>query len=446
LTAAAPSTQVYRWIRYAALAVFVIACIAAIHRGRNYDPNGAQTCDFISPYSGARCLLHGCDPYAQTDLQAQYVAAHGSLSALDERHNWNVLLPVYPPSTFLLIAPLTIFDYPTAQAIWFYTGALLFCIATGLLTYFVEREMQWLYLLLAAVMLWSANTDFLLGPGQPSTFAIAFTALAVWAFYKTDAKWLGVIFLALGLAMKPHMAIAVFLFLLLRKGLKREAIAAGALAILLLGAAIVWLQISMHSFAWFANFQHAVSVGIAPGGTNEPSPANPSGMHIINIQTIVSIWASSPHVYGLISLLLVVAIGALWLWTYLKAGNTIPSPQSDLFAMAGLLCLSLLPVYHRDYDARLLLLTIPPMVWLLRRHLGLGLVVLAVSTPLLFCQTTMHTLKYLLVHHRGDFSQLSSIETLLYLRQQSIALLALAIVWPIAYYLSSQRAVTTKST
>jgi hypothetical protein len=73
--------------------------------------------------------------------------------------------------------------------------------------------------------------------------------------------------------------------------------------------------------------------------------------------------------------------------------------------------------------------------------------VFVVSAPLLFVQTTMHTLHYLLVHHRSDFSQLSPLETLLYLRQQSIALLALTIVWPLAYYWSSQtrgREVTVK--
>jgi hypothetical protein len=368
-------------------------------------------------------------------LQREYVAAHGSLSALDARHSWDVLLPVYPPSTFLLIAPITFLDYPNAQVLWYYSGAVLFCVAAGLLAFFVSRDMQWVYFLLATAMLVSANTDFLLGPGQPSTFAISFTVMAVWAFYRTDQKWLGVVLLALGLAMKPHMAIAVFLFLLLRRGFRREALAGGAIALALLGAGILRLQLSLHSAVWLANFRHAVSVGIAPGGTNEPSPANPAAIHIINLQTIVSIWVSSPRIYGAISLLIAMAIATLWLWSYRRVAQT---PRDELFAMAGLLCLSLLPVYHRDYDSRLLILTIPPIVWLLRHHLRIGVVMLIASMPLLFCQTTMHTLHYLLVRGRLDSAVFTPLETLLYLRQQSISLLALAILWPLAYYVASR--------
>ena len=428
-------------VHSAALAIFILASLAAIHRGRNYDVYGSQTCDFIAPYSGARCLVHGCDPYLAADLQTQFVASHGNLAALDSRHSWNVLLPVYPPATFLLISPLTVFDYPTAQTIWFYSGAILFCIATGLLVFFVESELQWLYFLLAAVMLSSANTDFLLGPGQPSTFAIAFTAMAVWAFYKTKWKWLGIVLLALGLAMKPHMAIAVFVFLLLNKRLRREALISGAIAVGLLAAAVARLQLSMHSSAWLEKFRTAVSVGIQPGGTNEPSPANPVAMHIINVQTIVSIWARSPRVYGLISLVILGIIAALWIGSYLKSRYAEEGP---LFAMSGLLCLSLLAVYHRDYDSRLLILTIPPIVWLLRHHLRAGILLFVVSTPLLFCQTTMHTLKYLLVSNQQNFEAFTPFRTLFYLRQQPISLLGLAILWPLAYYLVAKS--TAKST
>ena len=425
-----------KWLLFLGLAYFLVSSVAAIHRDRFYDPNGSQTCDFIAPYSGSRCLLHGCDPYDAGDLQAQYTAAHGDLHALDERHSWNVLLPVYPPSTFLLIAPFTAFDYPQAQWIWYYTGAVLFCLALGLLAQLVPPDLRWVYLVLAGVSLWCANTDFLLGPANPSALAIAFVALAIWAFYAMRWNWLGVAMLALSLATKPHMAVAVFIFLVMGKALRRPALLAGGIAILLLAGAALQLQHTT-GHAWTQKFQHALAVGIQPGGTNAPTPENPSAPHILNVQSIVSLFAPAPPRYNLASFALTGALGLFWLAAVVRAGRRAaggwrPEP---LLVMAGLLCLSLLPVYHRDYDGHLLILTLPPMVALLRERWRWSVMLLLASTPLLFSQTTLHMQKYINVHH---LEPLSRWQTLVYLRQGPVALVALTLLWSLALWMGSR--------
>jgi hypothetical protein len=422
------SPRTRKILLYVSVAWFLLSAMAAIHRDRYYDPYGSQTCDFIAPYSGSRCLLHGCNPYDPVDLQAQYTAAHGNLAALDARHSWNTLLPVYPPSTFLLIAPFTVMDYPHAQWAWYYAGAALFCLALGLLGQLAPAELRWLYFLLAGVVLWNANTDFLLGPANPSALAIAFVAMAVWAFYAVELPWVGAAMLALSLAMKPHMAIAVFLFLLLRKGLRKPALLAGAIAIVLLAGASAQLQRTTGP-AWREKFQHAVTSGIQPGGTNEPSPANPSAPHILNVQSIVSVFVPAPRQYNLLSFGLVGVVGVFWLAACVRSGAFGPGAEAPtpLLALAGLLCLSLLPVYHRDYDGRLLILTLPVIVALVLNRWRWAFAVWLASVPILFSQTTLHMQHYLNVRH---MNALSSWQTVVYLRQGPGALLLLAILWP----------------
>ena len=415
-----------RWLFYLGLAYFLVSCGLAIHRGWNYDRLGSQTCDFIAPYSGARCFLHGCNPYDSADLQREYVAAHGNLAALDFRHDWRTLIPVYPPTTFLLLTPLTLVDYPHAQVLWFYSSSILYCLALGLLVQFVPRPWAVVYFLLAATTLNNANTDFLLGPGNPSAPAIALAALAVWAFYRLRARWPGVVLLALALAMKPHMAVGVFLFLLIRRGLRKPALIAGILALAMLAGGAAWLQHTTGN-AWRQKFSATVLNGIRPGGINDPGPGNNSAQHILNVQALISLFAAAPSRYNLVAFGLTGLGGVLWLAGFARRGEKV----DPLLAMAGLLCLSLLPLYHRDYDSRLLILTLPPMVLLLRDRAGWAIALLAASTPLLFSQTTMHVEHYLNVH---NITSLSPLRTALLLREGPIALLALSFLWPLALF------------
>src|ERR1700760_1942305 len=46
--------------------------------------------DFVPVYTGARCMLHGCNPYATAQLEAQFYAAGGHP---DELPSWDIDVP-----------------------------------------------------------------------------------------------------------------------------------------------------------------------------------------------------------------------------------------------------------------------------------------------------------------------------------------------------------------
>jgi hypothetical protein len=426
---------------YAAIVCFVLVSCLAIHRS-NENSFSHYRWDFIAPYSGARCLLRGCNPYDTVQLQQQYAAAHGDPAALDARHSWDVLTPVYPPTTFLLIAPFTLLPYPAAQELWFYLGAILFCLALGLLVQLVPRSAQWqrhatAFFALACITLLCENTTLLFRPGNPSVYAIAFSALAVWAFWTERPAWLGMLFLAFALMMKPHLAVAVWCVLLLRRQSRLGALIGGGVALGILCACVLWLQQTVGP-AWLADYREAFRAGFLPGGSG--SPLGPEAFRFLNLQTVVGLWQPRPSMYDAITWAFTGLVFLFWLGSYLKRRN---APHALLLSLAGLVCLSLLPVYHRDYDSRLLILTLPAMVLLLFRRPGMGCLLVLCSVPLLFCQTTLHMEHLLAALHPAragaEFGAgLGRGMTVVCLRQQTIALLALAILWPMALLTGGQ--------
>jgi hypothetical protein len=77
---------------------------------------------------------------------------------------------------------------------------------------------------------------------------------------------------------------------------------------------------------------------------------------IIDLQTFVSIFRDDPHLYNPVTYAVCGAILLAWLIVLLRSG---PSSENALFALVSVAALSMLVTYHRSYDAKLLLLSVP---------------------------------------------------------------------------------------
>jgi hypothetical protein len=77
---------------------------------------------------------------------------------------------------------------------------------------------------------------------------------------------------------------------------------------------------------------------------------------MVNLQVDASLFSENPHMANLIAWTVTAILVVSWLFGVSRARPTL---ENDLLAVAGVCCISLLPVYHRLYDTRLLLLTIP---------------------------------------------------------------------------------------
>src|SRR5258708_33409291 len=71
--------------------------------------------DFVALYAGAICITHACNPYSVPDLDNVLVKARGS----SVRQDWSDQLPVYPPTTLVLLLPLSLLSYKGATIFWY---------------------------------------------------------------------------------------------------------------------------------------------------------------------------------------------------------------------------------------------------------------------------------------------------------------------------------------
>jgi hypothetical protein len=97
----------------------------------------------------------------------------------------------------------------------------------------------------------------------------------------------------------------------------------------------------------------------ARGDLNDPGPtslgAHTLGM-IVSLQTVVSYFCDDSRIYNPVSYLICAPFLLVWAFFTLRTPAT---QQRSWLALASIAALALLPVYHRQYDAKLLLLTVP---------------------------------------------------------------------------------------
>jgi hypothetical protein len=101
------------------------------------------------------------------------------------------------------------------------------------------------------------------------------------------------------------------------------------------------------------------------GGLSDPGLAS-TGAHglgmVISLQSIISVFWDNPSIYNPTSYLICGSLLLLWAVVTVRSRQTAARAW---LALAAISALSMLPVYHRQYDAKLLLLSVPAcaMLW-----------------------------------------------------------------------------------
>jgi hypothetical protein len=240
-----------------------------------------------------------------------------------------------------------------AVSLWCGLIVVLFVTATMCMVELSSRYSSVVVPLLLAIFLATSNT--LLVTEQPSGVAIALCVIGAWALLRDRWVRVGVVCFALSLTLKPQIGALVWVYFVLSGGTyrryrRRALIVAGLTVIFCLPGLLL---ATSHPQA--AHWPQDLSVNLrgiaAHGNISDPGPSNSDSYMIANLQTIVSIFrddaAFENHVVW-------VAFGFLFIvWAYItvRAGAGM---EKDLLGVASVAVMSLLPIYHRHYDARLL--------------------------------------------------------------------------------------------
>ena len=333
--------------------------------------------DFRGLYYPTQCLIQHCDPYAQADVMRIYRAEGGDHPSDPDKIRQIATQSVYLPTVFSATLPFAILPWSVAHIVW-----IVLTIAT---------------LILASLLAWSlaadftpvlsgalvgfllANSEVLLITGNAAGVVVSLCVIAVWCFVRNRFVLAGILCLAISLAVKPHDTGLVWLYFLLAGGVYSKRALQSLLATVVLSLpGFLWAwRLSPH---WMQEFNSNLLAFSVHGGTNDPGLAS-GGAHglgsVVSLQAIFSVFRDDPHFYNPASYLVFGLLLIAWIFVTLRSR---PTPANLWLALASIAALSMLPVYHRQYDTKLLLLAVPACVMLFVERRVAGWLALLVTS------------------------------------------------------------------
>ena len=379
--------------------------------------------DFVPVYTGARCLLHGCNPYNPSQLEKEFFHAGGVAAELP---SWDIDVPVYPPSTFLVLSPLALVPFPAARLLWFVLNGCLFVTAAVMVVWVCPRSHRWLSTTLASYFL--VTGGILLVLGQPGIFAISSVVIATCLFLRGRLLFLGAVMLVLSLTVKPQIGGMIVLYFLLQGLHRRYAAAAlaGALAVLLSASLILHLHPASQD--WPSTLRQNLSATLSPGGSADPRPQNQQSIGDTNLQTLTSIFFVSARSFNVAAYAMFAALLTAGIVVVVRADKDL---ELHLVALGALSILSLTPVYHRFYDTRLMLLAIPAVVTVFQRRRWLGSFI-AILTVIATISVQYRVQIFLVEHSQWQDVLARKFAFIVLLRQQNLELVLLYCLYLVA--------------
>jgi hypothetical protein len=317
--------------------------------------------DFRTAYYSGKALLDRADPYNQEAIEQLY-SREDPPTEIPDPDRIVVTRNPYLPSTFAFTVPLALFPERMALAIWTVAIAASFLLASICIWKICPAGasspaggLVGLCLATSASLFYFAN---------PAGFVVPLCILACLSFIRDRFIPLGIAAFAVSLAFKPHDGGLILLYFLIIGGTFRKRALQTILVLLFLTApTLLWLN---HlSPQWVHELSSNMAAFSGPGHINDPRAPHGTLM-MVNLQTITSFFWSSPRTYSAASLVICGSLLLLWVWITLHVRATV---TNIWLAIASISALSLLPVYHRQYDAKLVLLQLPALCLLLTcRH------------------------------------------------------------------------------
>ena len=336
--------------------------------------------DFLSPYIQAKVWTKGLDPYSlkvflsewPADLHRPDFVAHDAADGtLVARRG--VPSP-YPLTSFVLLAPFSVLPWATAHAVWTVVNLLAFACSLGALVSLTGldwKEPRALLFLAIALALAPIHTG--ISTGNPAVLVVGLCVGTVWAANRERAKLAGIL-LGAAVCLKPQVGLCFVLYYLVRRRWSVAGMACGWTAVIAVIAAS-----RLSGVPWLPTYLQDNKSVFGPGAINDFTPLNPVWYNMVNLQVLLWQVVRSAGLANLLALLLGALSLAIWLWLFTKH-----QPTSELLEISCLIVLSLLPVYHRFYDAELLIL---PLAWSLTavkgQHKRLALLTLVCILPFL---------------------------------------------------------------
>jgi hypothetical protein len=312
--------------------------------------------DFLSPYIQANAWVHGLDPYSPETLLRLWPAGAPHFSFLaKEVANGSLIanrgIPTaYPVTSLVLIAPVSLLSWHLAYSLCLTANLALFLImlwALVELAGFSWREPLAVLLVAATLALAPFHTGIV--TANVALVAVELGVIAVLTGrkgYDTATAAL----LAVSVGLKPQIGLCFLLYYLSRRRWRVFGLTLAGLSLL---AGLGLLRLGLGHTPWLGNYLNDNHILLETGILANFTPINPTRFGLINLQVVLYPMVESVNMANRLA----VSIGALFLVVW-GVGTWRRRVQGDfeLLDLSAVAILSLLPIYHRFYDATLLVL------------------------------------------------------------------------------------------
>lgn len=312
--------------------------------------------DFRVIYVSARAWLYGVNPYEAPRLDEVWSIAGGPAAERPSVRGSRDLL--YPPPTFVLVAPVAAFDWREAREIWALVNFAAMGVAIVATVFLLglrwRHPSTWIF---AGVAI--AFAPCLTGVKMGQT-AMLLTALIAsgHALRVRGHPWLGGVMLGLAAVLKPQIGLVFVAYEVFRW---RWRSAGPALVVAAVVACVGIVRLEAAGVPWVGSLGDNVSAFTTGRGDGNPLPENPRRYQMIDLRPIMHNLTPNRTLALLGTIGFVGVIGLVALAPWLRRQED----ERELIAISLGCALSLLIVYHRFYDASVLLLPLGWAVWAL---------------------------------------------------------------------------------
>lgn len=333
----------------------------------------SRSTDFAVVFAATRAWVAGENPYDRMTLERQWGEAGGrdAYKPFDRPS-------LYPPTTFVLFAPIARLHWPNVRFLWMLANVAAYALTVWLLLRWAELPVGtncwWTFVLLALAL---AAAHGAVSLGQMCIVPMLCVVVANRNDCNRVSPWLRGVLLGIATALKPQMGGLFWLMEAYRR--RWRAFVWACITLFVLAAVGSW-QLQRHGVDFVRPLLETARK-YSTEGFSDPSQANPFRHEMLNLQVLVHGFVNDRTLATAIAggLLLTLGLACCPLG---KSSN--PTEDSGLLETAAVSVLTLLVVYHRSYDAVLLLIPAALFLRSIRQNRERTLAVFGLATIAVF--------------------------------------------------------------
>lgn len=345
----------------------LLACAEFIVRGPVRLARAGEFNDFISPYTQSKAWIRGVDPYKPEILAALWPRQAEPFPFTHDLSDGSLVLKrgiptAYPPTALVLIAPISMLPWPLAHELWLILSVVaLTAVVFSLLLAGEYNRHNWRSYLFLTIAMAFAPFQTGLATGNLVIVVVGLCAGAVLTAARQQDPAAGIL-IGVASCLKPQVGVVFLLYLLLKRRWRIVSCATILIAVLAI-TAVVRLAAS-HS-PWMATYLSDNRILFAKESLGDFTESNQIRYGLINLQLLTYVFL---HDRGWADAVALAVGGTLVvIWLILMRRRTCK--ETSLLELGTLLVISLLPMYHRFYDASLLVF---PLAWSVREIFGVS--------------------------------------------------------------------------